>query len=55
MSWLCLRECALLANSTSDAFEMMPLDEERVVFVVTNSGVKHCNADDWYTERVQQC
>ncbi len=33
----------------------MPLDDPDVVFVVTNSGIRHRNASGAYGERVQQC
>ena len=55
VSSLATKGCALLVDCRSNAFETVPLDDDSVVFVVTNSGVKHCNADGWYTERVEQC
>lgn len=36
-------------------YETVPLDDEGVVFVVTNSRVRHKNSSGAYGERVQQC
>lgn len=46
---------ALLVDCRSNAYEKVPLDDHGVVLVVADSGVKHCNADGSYSERVKQC
>lgn len=46
---------ALLVDCRSNAYERVPLDDHAVVLVVADSGVKHCNADGSYSERVKQC
>ena len=45
----------LLVDCRDNSSETVPLDDDGVVFVVANSGVRHRNASGAYGERVQQC
>ena len=47
---MCIRD-----SCRDNSFEIVPLDDAGVVFVVANSGVRHRNASGAYGERVQQC
>lgn len=55
VSSLASKGTALLVDCRSNAYERIPLDDHGVVLVVADSGVKHCNADGSYSERVKQC
>ncbi|CAB1107800.1 unnamed protein product [Ectocarpus sp. CCAP 1310/34] len=55
VSALAVAGTTLLVDCRTNAFETVPLDDSGVVFVVTNTGIRHRNASGAYGERVQQC
>lgn len=55
VSSLAREASTLLVDCRSNTFEAVPLDDNGVVFVVANSGIKHEHAEGAYGERVRQC
>lgn len=55
VSSLAKKDCTLLVDCRSNAYETVPLDDDGVVFVVANTGVRHKHVGGEYAARVQQC